>query len=198
VGVVSVAPRAIPPSSMLGVSLADAKEGPQIVLIVPDSGAEKAGLQVNDVITHADGRRTASRHELISHVRKLNVGKTVKLNVKRGGKELEITATLGKGEVHFQDRLGGGLSERAAGFPLALQHDTLLRPRHCGGPLVDLDGNVVGINIARAGRVNSYAIPAKSVQELLPDLMAGKFAPPPSATTDVKKEGERMAEKTGG
>jgi len=63
--------------------------------------------------------------------------------------------------------LGGQLSTRRAGFPIVLQHDTVLAPDQCGGPIVDLDGNVVGINIARAGRVNSYAVPAEVVQKLI-------------------------------
>jgi len=36
---------------------------------------------------------------------------------------------------------------------------------------------VIGINIARAGRTESYAIPADAAQSLLLDLMSGKLAP---------------------
>src|SRR5262249_54405804 len=46
-----------------------------------------------------------------------------------------------------------------------------------GGPLVDLDGKAVGINIARAGRVESFAVPSDTVLALLPDLKSGKLAP---------------------
>ncbi len=35
----------------------------------------------------------------------------------------------------------------------------------------------MGINIARAGRVESYAIPTESVLALLSDLKSGKYAP---------------------
>ena len=61
------------------------------------------------------------------------------------------------------------LSGRRSGFP-ALQHDTVLHPDQCGGPLVNLDGKVVGINIARASRVASYAIPADVVVPLIQEL----------------------------
>ena len=64
----------------------------------------------------------------------------------------------------FQSFLGGDLSVRRTGFPTVLQHDTFLLPQHCGGPIVDLDGRVVGINIARAERIASYALPAKEIQ----------------------------------
>jgi S1-C subfamily serine protease len=46
---------------------------------------------------------------------------------------------------------------------------------------VDLDGNVLGINIARAGRVETWALPPDVVKPLIADLKAGKF-PPPKAT----------------
>lgn len=42
---------------------------------------------------------------------------------------------------------------------------------------MDLDGKAVGINIARAGRVESYAIPFEEVEKILPDLKSGKLAP---------------------
>ena len=47
----------------------------------------------------------------------------------------------------------------------------------CGGPLVDLSGKVIGINIARAGRTETYALPADVVQALLGPLENGKLAP---------------------
>ena len=78
------------------------------------------------------------------------------------------------------ESLGGPLSERRSGFPYVLEHDTVLRPKDCGGPLVDLDGNAVGINIARVSRVSSYALPASAIRPILADMMAGKFPVPTS------------------
>jgi serine protease Do len=51
-----------------------------------------------------------------------------------------------------------------------LPHDTPLRPKDCGGPLVDTDGRVAGINIARALRVATYALPARDVRQVLNEL----------------------------
>jgi serine protease Do len=106
----------------------------------------------------------------------------VKLKVKRGEEDLQIEATLGPTDEmdaqinrhEFQNQLGGELSRRRAGFPSVFQHDTVLRPAECGGPVVDLDGRAVGINIARAGRVASYAIPATMVKEVLAALLNAK------------------------
>ena len=70
--------------------------------------------------------------------------------------------------------MGSELSSRISGYATYLQHDAVIRPKDCGGPIVDLDGMVVGINICRAGRTESWAIPSEVVQPLLPSLMAGR------------------------
>ncbi len=70
------------------------------------------------------------------------------------------------------NRMGSEVSQRAEEFELAIQHDTVLEPWQCGGPLVNLEGKAVGINIARAGRVASYALPASLVKRLIEDLKA--------------------------
>ena len=44
-----------------------------------------------------------------------------------------------------------------------IQHDTVLDPGECGGPIIDTSGRAIGINIARAGRVVSYALPSSLV-----------------------------------
>ena len=124
---------------------------------------------------------------------------TLTFKVRRDQQELELKATLGKRPAgmnfdrsDFQNRMGSTLSERRVGFPVILQHDTVLRPQDCGGPLVDLDGNVIGINIARAGRVETFAIPAETVQLILADLMSGKLAPK-TQFTNADSPAERVA-----
>ena len=84
-----------------------------------------------------------------------------------------------------QEKFGNALSNRRGGFPTILQHDTVLKPADCGGPLVDLDGKCVGLNIARAGRTETYAIPSEDLLAMLPDLKSGKsivVAVPPRPT----------------
>jgi serine protease Do len=77
----------------------------------------------------------------------------------------------------METMLGGPVSKRASDFPAVFQHDTVLRPADCGGPLVDLSGKAIGINIARAGRTETYALPADIITPLLEPLMSGKLAP---------------------
>src|SRR5262249_53128260 len=88
------------------------------------------------------------------------------------------------------------LSGRRRGFPTVLQHDTVLRPSDCGGPLVGLDGNVIGVNIARAGRTARYAIPAEDVGAVVHAPSGGKPAPPGGLKATAPREepaGERRA-----
>jgi serine protease Do len=123
-------------------------------------------------------RPTPTREALIRAVRRFNPGDRVAVEVLRGGETLRLTAVLtgdvpgrGPSRSEFQTRLGGGLSERRFGFPDAIQHDTVLRPDDCGGPVVDLAGKVAGFNVARSGRTESYAIASAALPELIAELM---------------------------
>ena len=174
VGVVSVPRREIRPArGLLGITIEDGDPGPRIVSISDNSAAKQAGLKEGDLIVRIDDKPTRERGELVGVLRRYQAGATVKVTYLRDDERKTVQATLKPADPPFQDRIGGHkLSVRAAGFPTALQHDTVLRPEQCGGPLLDVDGKVVGINIARAGRVVSYAIPANVVIGLLPKLKA--------------------------
>lgn len=188
IGVVSVQPRLIAaPSGVLGVVLEDGEGAPRVHELMTNGGAAKAGIKSGDLILSVNGARMKNREQLVETVRGYQPGDRIVLEVKRGEEVRNIEATLGErpsspdhDRKDFQNMLGGPLSERRSGFPLALQHDTVLAPQDCGGPLLDLDGRCVGINIARAGRVNSYALPSSVVLPLVAEFKAGKYSPTPS------------------
>jgi serine protease Do len=183
IGVVSVPLRSIPARSRLGIGF-NRHENPQIAEVLSGSPAEKAGLKVDDVVLQANGKKIDSSEQLVEFIHQFKPGDQVDLLVKRGNEEVKASATLKRpeevGSVSRSDRMnemGGPLSYRSSSFPSVIQHDTVLRPSDCGGPLVDLSGKVVGINIARAGRTESYAAPADQVRRLLTDLESGRLAP---------------------
>ncbi len=176
VGVVSTKPRKIAHQrGFLGVGLDVADLGARITEVIPESAAFGAGLKVDDVVTHVNDKPVGAPDVMIRLISRLRPGDEVSLRVQRADDEMIYKVRLGTPEMNGDraDRftrmnaLGGKLSTRRAGFSNALQHDTVLRPDQCGGPIVDLDGKAVGINIARAGRVNSYALPAEVVKQLV-------------------------------
>jgi serine protease Do len=178
IGVVSVENQSIPkPRAVLGVLLRADPKGARVDNIMPRSGAQKAGMEAGDVIIAVDGKKIESRDNLIALMGDLLPGDAVELTVLRGEDEKKLNVELSdydvltQGRVEMQNSLGGPLSRRRAPFAEVIQHDSVLRPEQCGGPICDLNGQTVGVNIARAGRVASYAIPAGVVQRVIKQLL---------------------------
>ena len=185
IGVMSAPTHAVPnPRAVLGVLLEDAEQGARIDRVMPRSPASQAGLQTGDIVQRIDGEAVASRDALIKAIEDREPGQQVELSILRDQDSLAIKATLGDlahvgnpDQAELMDSLGGPLSKRRHGFPEVVQHDSVLRPRDCGGPVVGLDGKVVGINIARASRVASYALPVSQIRPVLETLMQQTLQP---------------------
>lgn len=187
VGVVSVPRRTIPKQpAALGISRAQDETRPIIDKVHPNTAASEAGLKPGDLILQVDGKKVESFEQLATNIREHSPGDRVTLRVQRGENTFDVIVELSPFSVlpmmqgdrgAIQNRMGGALSNRRFGFTHVYQHDTVLKPDECGGPLVDLTGKAVAINIARAGRVESYAIPADVVLAILPELKSGKLAP---------------------
>ena len=195
IGVLSTLPRAVIPSrAALGVRLEDASNGPRVVKVLPRSGAAKANLRPGDIILDVQGQAMTSPNAVTKAVGEHRPGDQIALQVRRGDQVLSIKAVLGdlaklvNEQAEIMETLGGPLSERRTGFPIVIQHDTVLHPRDCGGPLVDLTGKVVGVNIARASRVATYAIPAQTVRSLLPRMLAQDLAVSQTVATEAPAE----------
>jgi serine protease Do len=126
-----------------------------------------------DIIKQIDDAAMESADQIVGSVGGHVAGQTIKMLVQRKDEDVEKLAKLAKPQPLWapQDEWGGGpFSERRSGFPLVLAHDTPVNPKDCGGPLVDTDGRTVGINIARALRVATYALPASVVREVVSQL----------------------------
>lgn len=200
VGVVSVDARPIARArGALAVALTESIDGngPYIQQIFENGAAERAGLLPGDQITHVADKPTPKVRNVKDSISAYEPDDTVKIKIVRAGQEMEITVVLSnfntmmpEDRANFQNSLGSTLSPRRSGFPMVLQHDTVLQKEYCGGPLVDLTGKAIGINIARAGRVESYAIPTATVKEILAKLKSGELAPPPE---EVSKEAPKEA-----
>ncbi|MCS7047599.1 MAG: S1C family serine protease, partial [Gemmataceae bacterium] len=194
IGIVSVATRTIPKGAFsfpsidlskagyLGVQLEDGDGHPRILDVLADKPAAKVGLKKKDTILSVNGIEMKTVEQFQREVAKHKPGDTITLRIRRGDTELELRPTLERRPPDFnrgeqQNRMGSELSSRRGGYPTILQHDSVVKPVDCGGPIVDLQGRVVGINICRAGRTESWAVPSEAIQPLLFDLMSGRLPP---------------------
>ena len=194
IGVASVAPRSLSEKTkgFLGV-FPEEVDGKVILRSVGDkTPADKAGLKAGDVVLEIDGADVDNTSEFRRLIAGHSPGDEVKFKISREDEEKSLTAKLISREAGVQisgggnrprnsriermNLMGGDLSGTREGFASVLQTDLTLEPTECGGPVVNLDGKVVGVNIARGGRVKSYAIPAKELRALLGDLDSGKFS----------------------
>jgi len=210
VGVVSVDNRKIPPSRpFIGIMMVAVKEGGvRITNVITRSPADFADLWVNDVIKKIDDVEIQNQMELQDTLKNYDINDRITLNIERGEKKMKIRLTLAERDKvspdnqrsNLQNSMGSILSRRRKDFPEAFQHDSMLSSKTCGGPIVDLSGKIVGINIARAGRVSSLALPASKVREIVEELKTGDFAPEvvnKEAIERISSELEEMSEKYG-
>jgi serine protease Do len=178
IGVASAVTREIKSASsgvILGVHLGiGKKDALEIKKITPKSGAEKAGLKPGDVLLSAGDVKLKERADLFKTMKGKKPGDSLQVEVLRDKKKIkldvELMARPGKPMMSRNDQMSGGqnsLSKRRDGFSRVLHHDTPLTKSSVGGPLLTLDGVCVGMNIARASRVATFAIPARELREIV-------------------------------
>ena len=182
IGAVSVEPREVQDRGLLGVSLVNdsQRSGARVAWVMPESGADNAGISEGDLIVAVNGATVATNHEATAQLRAMYPGDIVELSVVRDDKQRTVKAEIQEYASFLESdddtRVNGPRSSRLTGFVIAMQHDTVLGPDQCGGPLIDTSGNVIGINIARSGRVCSYAIPAAAVAAAIRRMVADSGA----------------------
>jgi serine protease Do len=178
-GIVSAKIREIPASggAALGVVLKADTKALEIDEVNEKSGAHEAGLQKGDVILSIDGTAVEKIENLAAELKDRKAGTTVSVTLRRGKEKITVEVRLSsKGELFTDlmsrnDQMSGDFSNRRSGFPRVLQHDILGTSKIVGGPLLDLDGRCLGMNIARANRAESFAIPVEDLKELAARLM---------------------------
>lgn len=141
--------------------------------VVKDGPAAKAGAMNGDKILAVDGTPVTTLEAIFPILSKKKIGEQVTLKVKRKEKKITYAITLTSrrkvlGEnmpKDSNDLISGGFSRRRDDFPMVLQHDTPSRFTLMGGPLLNLKGELIGMNIARVNRAENYALPINMVQE---------------------------------
>ncbi len=208
-GVLSVGPRSLDNSQKgyLGVGL-EACENElgtvKIKSIHTDTPASRGGLSIGDVVTEIAGRPMKTVTQCIEAIAACPPFMDIKIKVVRDKKEQEFTLQVGTRPAGVgttaddpRNTLSGALSKTRAGFPEAFSHDMVLEPEEVGGPVIDLHGRILGMNIARSGRIESLAIPSAEMKRLLSSVSQGQLYHPELDTLKAQRQAaEALIEQT--
>ncbi len=126
-------------------------------VIGTDIHSDLAVLEVDELPEITDGLSTAAGDPEIGQ------------EVLALGNPLGFDASISQGIVSGTDR--SLPSPTGFSIPAAIQTDAPVNPGNSGGPLVDLDGDVLGIVFAGAGQNIGFAIAAALADRVLPSLI---------------------------
>ena len=139
-------------------------DGVKIIGIAEDSPAAAAGLKANDVLVSIAGDAIKEYKAVHNMILNREPGEELEIQFRRGDKISKCTVRLASRNRVLsnwtgEDYANGGISIRTDNFQEIIQHDIPLSPADMGGPLLNLLGQAVGINIARVDRVTTFALP---------------------------------------
>ena len=181
-GVVSVKPRSLKQKDrgFLGVvmDVNPSKEGGvNLTHVEPETAASRAGLKKGDTILTINGDSVANMLEMRNFLQQLTPGDKIKINFKRAGvvtAGLDVVLGARKeiprvrlSRMNRMREMGGTVNEVSEGFPQVLQTDMQIKSNFCGAPVVNLDGEPVGVVIGKASRIKAYILEGRLLEELL-------------------------------
>jgi len=111
------------------------------------------------------------------------------------GSPFRLAQTVTSGIISAKDRRGIIQNLELQDF---LQTDAAINPGNSGGPLVDMKGQIVGINTAIVGetyRGIGFAIPSRIAQDVYSRLKAGEKVPRGSLGVHIQDVTDRLAEQ---
>ncbi len=154
--------------AQLGITVRSGMDEPAKVAWARRRGpARTAGVLRGDIVLALASEETPTRARMLEVLRLTDPGRTVPLVVERGGERLEFEVTLtaassddemGK-HVAFETEVSG----RRGGFRGVLRHDISLTPEQCGGPVLDIEGRLLGMTLARVDRTGCVMLPYSGV-----------------------------------
>lgn len=172
-GVVGVKERNTIDMPFIGVGKGEAEGGVRVNAVARRSPADTAGVRVGDVIRAISGN-PVTKETMSEVLKQFSAGDEVELEIQRAEEKLTISVKLlpslfrmNADRLRVMNAMSGPTSSLGTGFALALQHNLTLTQQQCGGPLLDLSGRCIGINVSRAGRVETLAVPASTAIELI-------------------------------
>ncbi|WP_440771836.1 S1C family serine protease [Natronorubrum sp. DTA28] len=145
-----------------------------------DVHSDLAVLEVDDMPDGPDGLEFATD------------GPTIGAEVLALGNPLGLDASISQGIVSGIDR--SLPSPTGFSIPAAIQTDASVNPGNSGGPLVDLDGEVVGVVFAGVGQTIGFAISAALANRVVPALVEDGTYEHPYMGVTVTPVGPQVAE----
>ncbi len=208
-GVVSVQSRSLreKDKAYLGVMMDFSKAGKggvPLMRVMPDSAAMKAGLRNGDVVVSVDQTPIVGAMEMRNILQRLVPGSEIIVRFRRGEEEKNATVKLGsradnaniqrvpRARMERMQRMGTSINRVRSDFPSVVQSDMAIDPNDVGAPVLDLDGKIVGITIARSSRIKTFITPTDTLQRMLAFdansvAQAMKVHPKPSAQNVTEK-----------
>jgi len=179
VGMISAKPRIIHANGglALGIVIKNPSKRLEIEKVTPGGGADESGIKAGDVIIAVSDKTLTKIDELSTTLDQYKVGDKARITFSRAGKTFSVDVRLAaKSELfdipaNFNDQMSGDFSKRRSGFPRVIQHSVMGNRQTMGGPVIDLAGHCIGMNIARASRAETYAIPCKELKDIAARMM---------------------------
>jgi len=175
-------------------------KGVKIAVVQPEHGAAEAGIQSGDVILDMDGREISGLQELRNALTNKQPGDKVKLKIETAGKErsVEVLLTnrpiygeLSPNRLNQMERMGGERNLVNSGFSRVVQSDMKIQSNQVGGPVVDLQGKIIGVTLARADRTKTYLMSGSAVA----DLLKGKAETVAEAREKMESQRQQLAQQ---
>jgi len=155
----------------------------RIIGVAEDSPAAAAGLMPGDIMFELAGEKVHEFRRVNEIISKRQPGEEIEVKVKRNEQENRLQVRLASrtkvlSNWEGEDFANGGISIRTDNFAEVLQHDLPLNPVDMGGPLLDLNGNAIGINIARVDRITTFALPSEIFWPMIQEWIQADRHPP--------------------
>ena len=174
-GVLSVRERSLKSSDQgfLGIEMdtLETGKGVRVKNVVEGSAADEVGIRQSDIIVKIAGQEVKGFYELSTKLRRLKNGEQPEIELLRNEELLQVKPTLKGREIREgvsrrlekMDQMSGGQSRVRGGFGNVIQSDMELEVEDAGLPIVDLDGRIIGMVIARAGRISTLILPGDDI-----------------------------------
>ena len=149
--------------------LADPVAEHGMVIVAVDGNAAKAGIEPADEMIQLGATSIQEPSHVIEAIKQRFARDTISVTVIRKSHRVTLQLELDNRSTPKPKE------QRNDSFrivPVMFEHDAPVAWHECGGPIVDLDGKVSGVTIARLGEYGCIAIPAHEVQRIVNVLLA--------------------------